>query len=349
MSEHAYLVNKLISDALAKFENDLTREFRFGTLNTSINMRDLLGNRLQKAIIATINPHWESGYKFGVDEDYKNGLVELGHLLSKEQVCDVIAYLKDKPVYNTPTIGDSDWVERKVGDNAEEHRLGGYTMNVILEAPHLLELANHPRAIASAQALLRGTPPVITLMSCWWAFPVHDQPALYLGQNFHRDADGLNNIALFTYLTDVDEMSGPHQYIKGSATRERLAKVLVDKFPIQINSGRHAGSIIKSVEFFFKDHGDDLNDIYYEYLDELIYSLELSSGSSFLTNTFGLHRGTLPQSKPRLIYVVRYSATDNVNSDHRKSQHFQAKPWSCYSKRLVDNFNTQYINRLIIS
>ena len=51
-------------------------------------------------------------------------------------------------------------------------------------------------------------------MAAWWSFTNKNQ-ALEKTQYFHRDLDSLNFLKFF-YLTDVDQNSGPHQYIKYS-------------------------------------------------------------------------------------------------------------------------------------
>ncbi|MFC3050558.1 phytanoyl-CoA dioxygenase family protein [Kordiimonas pumila] len=341
-------VSDAINRALRDFENQLSRAYRFGTSVSDTNLRDTLANILRRSITHQVISQWDAGYHVGEDGAYAKGIVEIGKLLSAQQIKDITQNLADKPVYNTPTIGDSDGVERFVGGTAESERLGGYRLDDILAAPHLLELANNPVVISGVQKLFRNCPPVLTLMSLWWAFPVVDKPVLYLGQNFHRDADGFHNAALFTYLTDVDDEAGPHQYIEGSASRDALAETLVGRLPIVVEDGRHKGSVIEAVDFFFQDHGDDLNAVYENYLADHIKTVKLSAGHGFITDTFGLHRGAAPTKTPRLIFTARYGTLDNVNADHRKSQYFEPWPWKKIAHRLPENFKTRYVNRLLV-
>lgn len=341
-------VKQAVNQALQDFENNVTRAARFGSVRTSQTMRDTLGSMLLHCINRNVNHLWDTGFHHADAEQYAGGLVELGPLLSASQVDDVKQFLALRPVYNTPTISDGDLEARWIGKTAEQERFGAYPIDDILEAPHLLELINSPKITASVQKMLGDCPPVLTLLSLWWAFPGSGGSSTYLGQNFHRDADGLQNVALFTYLTDVDENCGPHQYIEGSANREALAEALADKLPIRVRAGRRAGETIDSVDFFLQDHGDDLNEIYEEYLADHIRTIERPAGHGFVTDTFGLHRGSIPAHEARLIFVARFGTMDNVNADHRKAQHFLPWSWEKIAHRLPDTFNTRYLNRLFL-
>jgi hypothetical protein len=101
-----------------------------------------------------------------------------------------------------------------------------------------------------------------------------------LTQNFHRDIDTLHSLKFFVYLTDVDDESGPHIYIKNSL--DDPFKTTKDKMhdDIEIESNFETKSMLK---------------------------LKGNAGSSFLADTFGFHKGLTPKKNPRLLLQVIYS------------------------------------------
>lgn len=147
--------------------------------------------------------------------------------------------------------------------------------DVVLRAPHVLEIANDPRVLEPVAAAL-GAKPIISSLIVWWSIP-HPGEARD-AELFHRDVDDWRFIKLFTYLTDVDEESGPHAYVPGSHTSDKLRVI--------------------------RRYTDDEVEAAYPGETMIITG---NAGSSFLENTQGLHRGIPPKSKIRLLFQVIYS------------------------------------------
>jgi len=56
----------------------------------------------------------------------------------------------------------------------------------------------------------------IHYMDTWYTMPVDPNRPLKASQNWHRDPEDVKQIKAFLYLVDVDESTGPFQYIPGS-------------------------------------------------------------------------------------------------------------------------------------
>ena len=95
-----------------------------------------------------------------------------------------------------------------------ETHVANYSIETVAGAPHAFAISNHPNVLAVVAAVL-GAKPTIALMSAWWSLPRADGAPEH-AEMFHRDIDDYRFIKLFCYLTDVDEASGPHVFVRGS-------------------------------------------------------------------------------------------------------------------------------------
>ena len=97
-------------------------------------------------------------------------------------------------------------------------------------------------------------------------------------QAFHFDSDFSSFLKLYIYLTDVDDHSGPHIYIRGTHLKKDknhlLHRPYFDK------------EIVKNYNDFFKVQG--------------------KKGSFFFEDAYGLHKGEPPTKKPRILLNIHY-------------------------------------------
>jgi hypothetical protein len=203
----------------------------------------------------------------------RDGYVMLPDLASKTQIDDIFRYLADKPVYDRwkPESGTFD-VDRA----PPECHTAPYRDGDVVNCPHVLGWANNPQALAIASSML-GAKPTISNLTIWWSYPGHDTPQE--AENFHRDVDDLRFVKLFVYLTDVDDGCGPHTFVPGSQRVPEFLKI------------RRYTDI--EVEQRFGADG--------------IKRFKGPRGTSFLENTFGLHKGQLPATGRRLLFQAQYS------------------------------------------
>jgi hypothetical protein len=202
-----------------------------------------------------------------------DGFVMLPPLLNASQIAEVFSYIEDKKCYDRwrPQSG-----EFPIADAPVDCHTAPYRDKVVIECPHLIEAANHPMVLDIVSKLL-GCKPTISSLSLWWSLSGHNEPEE--AENFHRDVDEWHFIKLFVYLTDVTGQSGPHVFVKGSHREPKL-------LPIR----RYTDPEVEAA--FGRDR---------------IIHFTGSAGTNFLENTFGFHKGQLPQSGARLVFQSQYS------------------------------------------
>jgi hypothetical protein len=213
--------------------------------------------------------HRRSPDPASVDTLRLQGYARLGKLLSKRQCADMHAYLRHQEMIATRGSGGRFTVDALPPGAA----MGNYPLATIVNCPHVMEIANHPDVLAMAARYL-GYTPTITLMSLRWSFPSETADADV--QHFHRDVE-VGSIKLLVYLTDVDEGSGPHSYVAGShhdrmpLRMQRYADADVDL--------RHGGGTV----------------------------ITGPAGTAVAIDARGIHKGTPPIHKPRLLLGIQYS------------------------------------------
>jgi hypothetical protein len=216
---------------------------------------------------------------------------------------DIIDYFRAQACHDPwrPHLGQFAW------DSApsKECNMGLYTAEQIVRAPHVMLLFNHPRLLQLAEAYI-GCKPTLDNIGCWWSYGGR---SLAKGtQKFHRDFDSMSGFKVFFYLTNVGPEQGPHEYVRGSHVKQVL--------------GTGAGI------------PDELLWQHCDTADTLVITGR--AGTSFLADTFGIHRGQLPAAGFRLMLCAQY----NLNvSPHGPLQPFPAEG--------SDSFDT-YVNRLYL-
>lgn len=197
----------------------------------------------------------------------------LPQLLTEAQITDVLSFLRTRRCYDR-------WAPERgsfaVEDAPESCHVAPYYDADVVSCPHLLALANHPLIISAMQNVL-GCKPTLSNLGLWWSFKGHATPEN--AELYHRDVDEWHFIKLFVYLTDVDEFSGPHKFMRQSHHEPKL-------LPIR----RYEDSEVHQA--FGADR-------------EVTFTGE--AGTAFLENTFGFHKGQMPISKNRLLFQAQYS------------------------------------------
>ncbi|TXH04023.1 MAG: hypothetical protein E6R07_08750 [Nevskiaceae bacterium] len=173
----------------------------------------------------------------------------------------------------------------------------------IVKIPAVYGLANHPEILDVVGHYL-GCEPTIDSIQAWWSLPGHESPEE--AENFHRDNDSIRFVKLFLYLTDVDNASGPHAFVRGShKTNELLAR-----------SRHDDAQVLKTVGA------------------ERIVRFTGPRGLAFLEDTYGLHKGQLPLTGRRLLLQVRYSTLPTVFLSNGGVQQ-KDYPWKNYANRYI--------------
>jgi hypothetical protein len=156
-----------------------------------------------------------------------------------------------------------------------------FSHDVVARAPHAFEIANDAGVLGIVAEML-GAKPTISYMMAWWSLPAGE--AAQHAEKFHRDLDDWRFAKLFCYLTDVDEGSGPHVFVRGSHAVNKLTRLR-----------RFSDEEVESA--FGRDS---------------VVRFTGPAGTCFLENTYGMHRGIPPTRAPRLMFQVLYSLRPNI-------------------------------------
>ncbi len=140
-------------------------------------------------------------------------------------------------------------------------------------------------------SLYLNTNPIISDLSLWWS-PVRSIKQNYnleiknqSAQMFHFDLDRISWLKLFIYLSDTDENSGPHEFVKGSH-----------------NIGAKPTELLKMGYNRLSDK--QINDYYNK---NKIKKILGKKGTMFIGDTSCYHRGHPPIKNDRLLLVIEFS------------------------------------------
>jgi hypothetical protein len=189
--------------------------------------------------------------------------------------------------------------------------VANYKDETVARAPWAFEIANHPTVLCLVARFLGGAP-TIALLSAWWSLPRPDGQPEH-AEKFHRDIDDYRFIKLFCYLTDVDEDSGPHNFVRGS---HRINKHTEPK-------RRLSDEVVAS-----------------EFGADNLMRITGPAGTTFLENTYGIHRGIPAAKAPRLVLQVLYSLRPLIYSPRR--------PFLRFGEAHLPKDLDRYINRVYV-
>jgi hypothetical protein len=214
------------------------------------------------------------------------------------QVAEMNRFLLDRPL----VLRSGERVDRKrVPPGCT---MADYQLETVLNCPHVLAVANSDFLIRTATQYL-GCLPTISTLRIWWTFPGSERQEVH---SFHRDRDDWRGLTVFVYLSDVDEDSGPHHFVRGShRTRPEL---------------------------FWRAH--EVEGLEKAFGRDAIRAVTGAAGTAFLTDPVGIHAGPVPIAQPRLILQVGYSLLPRFSLLY--------KPVEIESRPAVD----RYINRLYV-
>ena len=187
----------------------------------------------------------------------EDGIARLPDLLSGDEVAEIHDWLRLHPL----AAGDL------------------YSLDAVLNCPHVLRVMSDPRVLSVAGNYL-GCKPTLSSIGLRWSFCGTLSRSV---QTFHRDLDDWRFVKVFIYLTDVNETSGPHTYVRGTHKTK----------------GRLRGKPYR------------LEDLEQRYGPDAILRIVGKGGTSFVADTYGIHKGEVPVSSPRLILQIEYSVLPN--------------------------------------
>jgi hypothetical protein len=236
----------------------------------------------------------------------ENGYLFLTPLLTNSEIKEVKNYFSDK--YATDPYRKNIGKFYAPNDVSPDTHVSHYSETDILNAPHLLRIANDTKTLNIIEHFL-GARPTLATIRVWWSTPSQSGSAEH-AENFHRDVDDLNFLKLFIYLTDVDMSNGPHIYVKGSHNNTKLTEI--------------------------KRYLD--SEIITNFGTENIKVFTGLAGTSFLESTYGMHKGLPPEMGSRLIFQPLYTLSPTIYGPKRPLR-FSSKD---------ENALDKYVNRVYL-
>jgi Phytanoyl-CoA dioxygenase (PhyH) len=128
----------------------------------------------------------------------------------------------------------------------------------------------------------------------WYSLPVGVDAERKASQIWHRDFNDRHLLKAFLYLSDVDEQSGPFEYVPGSQPGGRYADVH-PWAPMAIGriSDRELAKYVQT---------------------DGVRTFTAPKGTIIFCNTSGLHRGGFAETKPRVLAPVTYCSPASLRS-----------------------------------
>ncbi len=187
--------------------------------------------------------------------------------------------------------GDEGELRRRAGKEFVVRRYS-YGVEVGFEDPWF-RLAASRRLLDVANAYLRLWSK-LEYVDYWYTVPQAKDAERVASQRWHRDYNDKHLLKVFLYLSDVDEGSGPFEYLRGSAAGGAFAHLwrwrpLGENYPVE---------------------------------EKLAQSIPLGTARTFtgpegtmiFCNTSGFHRGGFATSKTRVLATVTYCSPASLAS-----------------------------------
>jgi len=253
------------------------------------------------------------------------GFAQIGPLFTPDQIERIHGYFAARPaMFYNANVTDADVVRCSLGGRPAGYRFCEWSQDVISACPEFQAAAHHPTLLRLAEEYLEA-PPTITILTTWWSFP-SDGP---LGgmQNFHHDRDDFRCLKLFVYLTPVTAQTGPHEYVDGTHTLDAIIRLAA---PEQLHR-THLQKFLGWLEV----HRKDEQDVVAAFPGGRIRTILGESGSTFLEDTRGFHRGVPPRAAPRFAFEICYSLLPKYNAKYEPIVRTMAvDPAVAYATRL---------------
>ena len=230
----------------------------------------------------------------------EKGYTELGLFLSSDEIDNILQKMASFKCFDPfrKELG-----EFRSNEIPKQVHVANYKRKDISVVKELLDIANNSDILIAVRDFL-GATPTITNINMWWSIPGKEQAEQ--AQLFHRDVDDYKFCKLFVYLTDVEMEDGPHVYVEGSSSSPKLRKIkrYSDKEIIEVFGE-------KAIKHFIRP-----------------------KGSAFLVDTYGFHKGLLPEQNKRLLFQVQYSLNP-IGIENYEPIAFETHNYNKYVNRLI--------------
>ncbi len=203
----------------------------------------------------------------------EDGFVEFSRGIPSTTVQQIVKETSELPLFDPYEKGYGDFQLSQISPTTH---VANYYRKDLVKNKAILSIANDPGILRIVQRFL-GAKPTISNVNMWWSMAGRSKAEH--AQLFHRDVDDLKFCKLFVYLTDVGPNDGPHTYVKGSSSVNKLTKIR-----------RYEDQEVETV-----------------FGEENVVNFCRPKGSLFIVDTYGFHKGTLPIDNDRLLLQIQYS------------------------------------------
>jgi hypothetical protein len=252
---------------------------------------------------------------------------------------DVIAYFSQLPCYNEHVDFSSDGVARSVAETAKIANYGSYKLENTLRAPYILELALQPALLDLASGYLECIPSIYSI-NTFWSFPSHKVGHT---QSFHYDEDDFRFLSVFVYWNGIEQGEGEFYFVEKSHDIREVSRRIKEKRWARLIS--RALRAVRGVDEFRRVTRKRRNETLRYLFPNEITCVRGPAGTAIAVDTFGLHRGSLPSTKPRLCTWIRYGLYANWGYGSIKTVPVSA---SLVNGRIPTNDVNKFITRLML-
>jgi len=218
---------------------------------------------------------------------HADGVARVPDAFTPDELSDLVAFATNAPASLVRADGSS-----APGTYAQRD---GDVVSVRIDQSFLLAQPAIQAMMARAMASDIGTArnglwstvhPPILYWSCVSQATPDEEMSQRLARRFHSDYDGLGGLRLHVYLTDVDDASGPMDYVRSS---------------------HRPGALPGSMR---RDATDEITvaEVHRRFGAQAVESVTGPAGTSFMSDSNGLHRGNAPMATDRLFLVMPLQA-----------------------------------------
>jgi len=249
----------------------------------------------------------------GLQHLQQDGIYQLPKQLDRERLTAIREAIFQIPIFDE-ILGKSVLPQELI--DRQGNRKPTYQVNIqeLLKCPAAQELLLDESLLFLAQEQL-GCNPVLCTVSSWFSFPlsshdpaIREQDLSSAAQKFHFDLDRIRFVNIFLYLNDVTSENGPFVYVKGSHRNK----------PSALRDGRYDDREI--IDFYGHPN---------------ICEVTGSSGSMFVADNFGFHKGQPLKTGYRFVFQLVYSVS-LFGAEHQ------------YQKISTDQYSSEFINQMTI-
>jgi hypothetical protein len=281
---------------LAARAHRIGRAFERRGIAATYELHDrLLSNRAARRKFARSRPQLDDVQSSIVAALEREGFatVPFAELMTDPAVRNAVEEQGDRFASETEQAlaSDGEGLRRRAGKEFVV-RLHSYDGGVELDDPWFRVCASH-RMLDIANAYL-GLWSKLEYVDVWYSIPQNVDTERKASQRWHRDYNDRHLLKAFLYLVDVDEETGPFEYVAGSARGGTYAndwawRPLGESYPPQEELAKRIPA-------------------------EAIKTFTAPRGTIIFCNTSGFHRGGFATARPRVLATVTYSSPASLAS-----------------------------------